>query len=43
MRRDPRVLRWTVLKLADKVEDISLKGEKIPVNNQPSSLADILD
>ena len=43
MRRDPRVLRWTVLKLADKVEDISQKGQKIPVNNQPSSLADILD
>ncbi|KIM40178.1 hypothetical protein M413DRAFT_173222 [Hebeloma cylindrosporum] len=43
MRRDPRVLRWTVLKLADKVEDISLKGQKIPVDNEPSSLADILD
>lgn len=29
MRRDPRVLRWTVLKLADKVEDIAQEGERL--------------
>ncbi|KAF5316872.1 hypothetical protein D9611_003974 [Ephemerocybe angulata] len=29
MRRDPRVLRWTVLKLADKVEDIAKEGERL--------------
>ncbi len=28
MRRDPRVLRWTVLKLADKLEDLARKGEQ---------------
>ena len=27
MRRDPRVIRWTVLKLADKLEDLARKGE----------------
>ncbi|KAG5353766.1 putative 28S ribosomal protein S6, mitochondrial [Termitomyces sp. J132] len=29
MRRDPRVIRWTVLKLADKVEDIAEEGHKV--------------
>jgi len=28
MRRDPRVIRWTVLKLGDKVEDIAAHGSK---------------
>ncbi|GLB37509.1 putative ribosomal protein S6 [Lyophyllum shimeji] len=28
MRRDPRVIRWTVLKLGDKVEDIAVEGQK---------------
>lgn len=28
MRRDPRVIRWTVLKLGDKVEDIAKEGQK---------------
>ncbi|KAG6903025.1 hypothetical protein C0995_007458 [Termitomyces sp. Mi166 len=28
MRGDPRVIRWTVLKLADKVEDIAKEGQK---------------
>ncbi|KAG5648521.1 hypothetical protein DXG03_003132 [Asterophora parasitica] len=28
MRRDPRVIRWTVLKLGDKVEDIAEEGQK---------------
>ncbi|KAF8893953.1 ribosomal protein S6 [Infundibulicybe gibba] len=28
MRRDPRVLRWTVLKLGEKVEDIAKEGQK---------------
>jgi small subunit ribosomal protein S6 len=29
MRRDPRVLRWTVLKLGDRVEDIAREGRKL--------------
>lgn len=41
MRRDPRVLRWTVLKLADKIEDISEEGFKV-VNSDPT-VADIVD
>jgi small subunit ribosomal protein S6 len=28
MRRDPRVIRWTVLKLGAKVEDIAKEGQK---------------
>ncbi|KAG6886156.1 hypothetical protein C0993_000674 [Termitomyces sp. T159_Od127] len=28
MRRDPRVIRWTVLKLAEKVEDVAEEGQK---------------
>jgi small subunit ribosomal protein S6 len=28
MRRDPRVIRWTVLKLADKAEDVAEEGDK---------------
>lgn len=28
MRRDPRVIRWTVLKLGSKVEDIAKEGQK---------------
>lgn len=42
MRRDPRVLRWTVLKLADKVEDLSKKGEKVITADKPT-VADIID
>ncbi|KAG6845890.1 hypothetical protein H0H87_000696 [Tephrocybe sp. NHM501043] len=26
MRRDPRVIRWTVLKLADRVDHVAVKG-----------------
>lgn len=29
MRRDPRVLRWTVLKLGDRVEDVAREGRKL--------------
>ncbi|KAF8897026.1 ribosomal protein S6 [Gymnopilus junonius] len=42
MRRDPRVLRWTVLKLADKVEDLSRKGEKVILPCKPT-VADLID
>jgi small subunit ribosomal protein S6 len=41
MRRDPRVLRWTVLKLADRIEDISEEGLKVAAND--STVADIVD
>src|SRR4051794_17569074 len=43
MRRDPRVLRWTVLKLADKVEDISKQGQKFRVDNKPLAVDEIVD
>ena len=29
MRRDPRVIRWTILKLGDRVEDVAAEGAKI--------------
>lgn len=41
MRRDPRVLRCTTLKLGDRVEDVARQGRKLI---QPSSTpADIVD
>lgn len=41
MRRDPRVLRWTVLKLGDRVEDVAREGRKL-LHNSPS-VADVAD
>lgn len=41
MRRDPRVLRWTVLKLGDRVEDIARQGEQIIIGR--SSVDDLID
>lgn len=41
MRRDPRVLRWTVLKLGDRVEDIARQGEQIIIGQ--SSVDDLID
>jgi small subunit ribosomal protein S6 len=32
MRRDPRVLRWTVLKLADTLEDLAKQGQKMHIS-----------
>jgi small subunit ribosomal protein S6 len=32
MRRDPRVLRWTVLKLADNLEELAKQGQKMQVS-----------
>jgi small subunit ribosomal protein S6 len=32
MRRDPRVLRWTVLKLADNLEDLAKQGQKMQIS-----------
>ncbi|TFK20770.1 hypothetical protein FA15DRAFT_646540 [Coprinopsis marcescibilis] len=44
MRRDPRVLRWTVLKLADKVEDISKQGERLlEQTNDPKSVEHVVN
>jgi len=31
MRRDPRVLRWTVLKLADDLEELAEQGQKLQI------------
>ncbi|TFK44790.1 ribosomal protein S6 [Crucibulum laeve] len=45
MRRDPRVLRWTVLKLGDKVEDIAKVGQKALTAEvlQRQSVEDLVD
>ena len=32
MRRDPRVLRWTVLKLADNLEELAEQGQKMRIS-----------
>ena len=32
MRRDPRVLRWTVLKLADDLEELAKQGQKMQIS-----------
>lgn len=32
MRRDPRVLRWTVLKLGDDLEELAEQGRKMQVS-----------
>jgi len=29
LRQEPRVLRWTVLKLGEKIEDVATEGQKI--------------
>lgn len=42
MRRDPRVLRWTVIKLADKVEDLSVEGQKVMTAHRAPIVADII-
>jgi hypothetical protein len=42
MRQDPRVIRWTILKLGDTVEkvayegarELSLKGKALKLSNQ---------
>ncbi|KAF9451941.1 hypothetical protein P691DRAFT_698162 [Macrolepiota fuliginosa MF-IS2] len=41
MRRDPRVLRWTVLKLGDRVEDVARQGRKL--THQSPAAADVVD
>ncbi|KXN85366.1 30S ribosomal protein S6 [Leucoagaricus sp. SymC.cos] len=41
LRRDPRVLRWSVLKLGDRVEDVAKQGRKL-LQKTPSA-ADITD
>jgi small subunit ribosomal protein S6 len=41
MRRDPRVLRWTMLKLGDRVEDVAKHGRKLM--QQTPSAADVAD
>lgn len=42
MRRDPRVLRWTVLKLADKVEDLTVEGQKVTQAHRALTVAEII-
>ncbi|KAF8967858.1 ribosomal protein S6 [Flammula alnicola] len=43
MRRDPRVLRWTVLKLADRVEDLSKEGQKVTTAQRTPTVSEIID
>ncbi|PPQ79961.1 hypothetical protein CVT25_003033 [Psilocybe cyanescens] len=42
MRSDPRVLRWTVLKLADRIEELSDKGGKVILPHRPA-VQDVVD
>ncbi|KAF8637957.1 hypothetical protein AX16_010590 [Volvariella volvacea WC 439] len=42
MRRDPRVIRWTVLKLGDKVEDVAKEGAKAP-KGKKTEVSDLID
>ncbi|KAG6842181.1 hypothetical protein C0991_001674 [Blastosporella zonata] len=42
MRRDPRVIRWTVLKLADKVDDVAVKGQQA-ITHSASSVEDLVN
>lgn len=43
MRRDPRVLRWTVLKMGDRVEDVAKEGRKLLLGEArvPGQLVDL--
>ncbi|KAF7782622.1 hypothetical protein Agabi119p4_1998 [Agaricus bisporus var. burnettii] len=43
MRRDPRVLRWTVLKLGDRVEDVARQGRKLQQSSSVASADDAAD
>ena len=43
MRRDPRVLRWTVLKLADNLEELAIQGQKIQISAQTGSVHTLVD
>lgn len=42
MRRDPRVLRWSVLKLADKIEDLTTEGQKVTQAHRALTVAEII-
>lgn len=42
MRRDPRVIRWTVLKMGEKLEDVAKEGEKATKNDH-TSISSIVD
>ncbi len=33
MKQDPRVVRWTILKLGTKVEDVTVKGQNIKTDD----------
>ena len=43
MRRDPRVIRWTILKLGDKVEDIGKEGQKMLRAGSEMYVSDVID
>ncbi|RDB25018.1 putative 28S ribosomal protein S6, mitochondrial [Hypsizygus marmoreus] len=42
MRRDPRVIRWTVLKMGSKAEDIAKEGQKA-LSREPLQPLDLID
>ncbi|KAM6502199.1 Ribosomal protein S6 [Amanita muscaria] len=42
MRQDPRVIRWTVLNLGSKVENVASEGQKA-VKGDSQTYADIID
>ena len=43
MRRDPRVIRWNVLKLGDEVEDLAKQGQRILAEARKESQLDQID
>ena len=43
MRRDPRVLRWTVLKIADNLEELAKQGQKIQISATQGSVNTLVD
>ncbi|KAK2463210.1 hypothetical protein APHAL10511_004865 [Amanita phalloides] len=42
MRQDPRVIRWSILKLGSKVDEIATEGQKIHMG-QPSHADQLLN
>ena len=42
MRQDPRVIRWTILNLGSKVQDVAAEGQKI-TKGDIQTLSDLVD
>lgn len=42
MRQDPRVIRWSVLKLAERAEELAVEGKKV-MKGSKLSAEDLVD